>query len=178
MLRTRFFHHSTSLRPEKCLTVTSYALLLYFTGTSLYFTTTSHVLHYCFICSSQQLHSNITWTSLVLHSCFTPIHNNISHVFHYCFINVRNNFTCTSLLLHLRFTVSSQKHYMHFSCSSLLLHSASQQIHKYFTYASLALHNNFTFTASSKLQSKFTATLHCCLYQLHNNYTCTSLLLH
>jgi len=71
-----------------------------------------------------------------------------------------------------------------------MLQLASQQLHKYLIITSLALQNNFTFTASSKLHSKFTATLHsiaclnfttttlvlhCCFTNLYNNFTCTSL---
>jgi len=98
---------------------------------------------------------------------------------------------------------------MHFSFTSLLLHSTSVQRLMYFTVATLELHSSFTatskhlyFTFSSlsfstiirvltitslALQnnftrtfyhSNFTATLHCCFSQLHNNFSCTSLLLH
>jgi len=85
--------------------LTSTSLLLHYSSQQLH-------LHFC-TASPHTLHLHFTvatlnFTSLVFDSCFTAIHNDTSHVFHYCFPNFCNNFTCSSLLLHLHFTVSSQ----------------------------------------------------------------------
>ena len=159
---------------------------MHFTCGLLLLHSTSYQLHMYFTTALHALHSSLLATSHALHLYFTFA----SHQRH-------NNFACTSLLLHLNFTTASQpnhmqvtatsQHQMYFTCTSMLLHSFSQQLHHYFTAALHTLHSNFTAssqqhhmysTCTSLLLTSTSQQLHCCLPELHNNLTCTLLMLH
>ena len=181
---------------------TSNALHLYFTVATVNFTTTSHVLHCCFTnlrnnftCASLLLThftfislllllhftttsyvSNITCISLVLHCCHISF-TTPSHVLHYCF-------TWTPLALHSIFTAlshaflhsTSQQLHFYFSNASLNFTWKSQHFHMYFTTASLAINSVLTVTSHALLlyftvaSLYFTTTSHV----LHYCFTATS----
>jgi len=135
---------------------------MHFTCGLLLLHSTSYQLHMYFTTALHALHSSLLATSHALHLYFTfashQRHNNFA-----CTLN----FTAASQPNHMQVTATSQ-HQMYFTCTSMLLHSFSQQLHHYFTAALHTLHSNFT-AASHVLYLYFTVA--------YLNFTTTSLLL-